>query len=132
MIFRIDGGVGGTASLQMPVQPAATAPAAHPAASASSTSAATPAPTPGQLAAGARLAAGQSVRSANGRFELLMQKDGNLVEIDRSNNVVVWASHTNGSGATCAVMQKDGNLVLYRGTPNTTPDGTITLRLRAS
>ena len=126
MIFRIDGGVGGTASLQMPVQPAATAPAAHPAASASSTSAATPAPTPGQLAAGARLTAGQSVRSANGRFELLMQKDGNLVEIDRSNNVVVWASHTNGSGATCAVMQKDGNLVLYRGTPNTTPGGKIT------
>ena len=109
MILRIDGG--GTAA---PVLPAP-----HPA-----TTNAPPPPTAvrGQLAAGARLAAGESVRSANGRFALLMQRDGNLVEIDLTTNVVVWASRTNGSGADYAAMQNDGNFVLYRSGANGAAD----------
>lgn len=118
MILRIDGG-----NSPLPVLPTqhpatdASTPASSPAArpSTTATSTPTPTPTPGQLAAGARLTAGQSVRSANGRFELTMQRDGNLVETDLTTNVVVWASRTNGSGASYAEMQRDGNLVLYRG-----------------
>lgn len=112
MILRIDGG--GTPVLPTP-QPAKTPASPHAAAP-------KPAPTPARLASGAHLAAGQSVRSANGRFELTMQRDGNLVETDLATHVVVWASHTNGSGASYAAMQKDGNFVLYRSGANGAAD----------
>lgn len=113
MIMRIDGG--GAAPVLPTPHPATT--------KASSPASATPKPSPaapsrGELAAGKRLAAGQSIRSANGRFELTMQRDGNLVETDLATQAVVWASHTNGSGARYAAMQKDGNLVLYRSGKN--------------
>lgn len=115
MIMRIDGG--GTPVLPTP-QPATTTASSHP----SAPKPAPPAPTPGRLASGTHLTAGQSVRSANGRFELSMQRDGNLVETDLTTGAVVWASHTNGSGARYAAMQKDGNFVLYRSGANGAAD----------
>ena len=56
------------------------------------------------------LFANQSVWSSNGRYVLVMQSDGNLVEYGPSG--AMWASAT--QGANWAVMQGDGNLVVYR------------------
>lgn len=57
------------------------------------------------------LYAGQSVRSNNGQHRLIMQADGNLVLYHI--NWPVFATGTNGTGATKAVFQSDGNLVVY-------------------
>ncbi|RKP50621.1 hypothetical protein [Trinickia fusca] len=71
------------------------------------------------LFAGQKLLPGQCIRSSDGRFELDMQKDGNLVEYDLTTHVAVWDSKTDNSEATVAVMQKDGNLVLDKVDPDT-------------
>src|SRR5207237_2512941 len=60
-----------------------------------------------------QLAVNQLLRSQDGRFDLIMQGDGNLVLYRRSDSKPLWASNTNGKGATFAVMQGDGNFVLY-------------------
>ena len=60
-------------------------------------------------------AANQAIVSPNGRYELRMQSDGNLVLYSRPAYNPLWQSGTSGSGATRAVMQSDGNLVVYRG-----------------
>lgn len=63
------------------------------------------------LQAGQSLSAGQALWSADGRYETVLQTDGNLVEYGPSG--VVWASHTGfGNGGTL-IMQADGNLVIY-------------------
>jgi len=95
-----------------------------------------------QLVAGQQLTAGQQLLSPNGTYRLVMQGDGNVVlyggsralwashtfvpgtvlTMQGDGNLVaytptgrpVWASATNGSGATRAVIQDDGNFVLYR------------------
>lgn len=63
--------------------------------------------------------AGESIRSADGRYELRMQADGNLVEYDLTAHAVAWATDTAKSGASVAIMQKDGNFVLYKTDPDT-------------
>ena len=62
------------------------------------------------LSAGQQINANQYMLSADVRFALLLQTDGNLV-LYGSN--AIWNSGTSGSGATRLVMQTDGNLVLY-------------------
>ena len=62
------------------------------------------------LQAGQNLAVGQQLDSENG-YVLTLQDDGNLVLKD--GDEVVWATGTNGSGATTATLQDDGNFVLY-------------------
>ena len=62
------------------------------------------------LQAGQNLAVGQRIDSENG-YVLALQEDGNLVLTD--GNDAVWATGTNGSGATTATMQEDGNFALY-------------------
>lgn len=62
------------------------------------------------LQAGQNLAVGQQIDSENG-YVLALQEDGNLVLSDGGD--VVWATGTNGSGATTATMQEDGNFALY-------------------
>lgn len=69
------------------------------------------------LKAPASLKAGQYLVSKDQRFQLLMQPDGNLVLYWGSPRKALWASGTDGKGATLATMQEDGNLVLYM------PDG---------
>jgi hypothetical protein len=49
--------------------------------------------------------------SADGRFVLAFQGDGNLVLYQ--GGTALWSTGTHGAGATVAVMQGDGNLVLY-------------------
>jgi hypothetical protein len=66
-----------------------------------------------QLAAGGNLNAGQYLQSADGRFILVMQTDGNLVLYGPAMGYL-WASNTNGSSAAYATLQaSDGNFVLY-------------------
>ena len=65
-----------------------------------------------QLSAGQSLAAGQALWSTDGRYEAVMQGDGNFVEYGPSG--VVWNSRTGGTGSSNRlVMQTDGNLVIY-------------------
>ena len=58
------------------------------------------------------LTPGQSIVSADGRFSLALQPDGNLV-MSRAGAEIRWSTGTAGSGAARLTMQSDGNLVLY-------------------
>jgi hypothetical protein len=60
-----------------------------------------------------QLTTGQRLSSNNGRVELIMQGDGNLVIYRRVFGHPLWASNTNGRPATHAIMQTDGNFVVY-------------------
>jgi hypothetical protein len=52
--------------------------------------------------------------SPNGRYQLILQPDGNLVLYDLQNgHQPIWASDTNDESANAAVLQDDGNFVLY-------------------
>jgi hypothetical protein len=63
---------------------------------------------------GNKLTGGQSLLSPSGRYELVMQTDGNLVAYDHgNNNVAYWASNTPGNPGAFFVVQTDGNLVVY-------------------
>jgi hypothetical protein len=64
-----------------------------------------------------RLLQGQFITSADGRFTLILQGDGNLV-LYKPGGRPIWATGTSGP-VTEAVMQQDGNFVLY------TPQGPI-------
>ncbi len=59
----------------------------------------------------------ESIWSANGKFELRLQSDGNLVlyeSIEGQERRVIWATNTErqGRGPYLLKMQSDGNLVL--------------------
>jgi hypothetical protein len=99
--------------------------------------------TAGAIALGTRMTPGQSVLSANGSHQLVMQSDGNLVVyssdgralwtsrsagrgaafvagadgnlavVDRTGHPV-WTSATGRKGAGRLLVQNDGNVVLYR------------------
>jgi lambda family phage minor tail protein L len=55
---------------------------------------------------------GESLTSSNGWYQMLMQRDGNLVVYNKAN-VAVWVAEANGQPSR-AIFQEDGNLVLYR------------------
>lgn len=61
------------------------------------------------LTRGQSLATGQSLVSANGKYTLMLQTDGNLVEYAAGRGAI-WASRTNGQKL---LLQTDGNLVQY-------------------
>jgi len=58
----------------------------------------------------------QSIRSADGRYALFYQGDGNLVLSGPYG--ALWASNTNGRPAGVCIMQGDGNLVIYGPGPD--------------
>jgi hypothetical protein len=64
-----------------------------------------------QLMPGQRLTTGQQLQSTNGKAQLTLQPDGNLVLKRVDTGTVLWASGTQGKGMTQVVMQADGNLV---------------------
>lgn len=66
----------------------------------------------GELSAGEGLGTEQAVWSCDGRFQLKMQSDGNLVLYMGSK--ALWATGTNGDGSDRVIMQEDGNLVVYK------------------
>ena len=52
--------------------------------------------------------------SPSGRYQLVLQDDGNLVIYDlNAGHKAVWSSGTNGRAVNFAVMQTDGNFVIY-------------------
>jgi hypothetical protein len=59
-----------------------------------------------------RLYKGQAIETANRKYRLILQTDGNLVLYD-NNNRALWASWTDGKKVSFLAMQPDGNLVLY-------------------
>jgi hypothetical protein len=64
------------------------------------------------LTPGASLGPEQDMRSANGRYRVVMQSDCNLVVYDGARPM--WSSRTDRRGSNCsAVFQPDGNLVIY-------------------
>ena len=69
------------------------------------------------LSPGENLVPGDSIRSADGRYELAYQGDGNLVLYRISDGAALWNTGTFSAGQV--EMQNDGNLVIYNsvGTP---------------
>ena len=64
------------------------------------------------LQPGQSLSAGQAIWSINGKYEAIMQGDGNFVLYGPSGalwSTATWGGHNNRT----LVMQKDGNLVIY-------------------
>ncbi len=55
---------------------------------------------------------GQTIASPNGRAQLTMQSDGNLVLYDGNGHNSLWASDTAGKGGQVATVQPDGNFVV--------------------
>jgi len=72
----------------------------------------------GTLPSGGRLNPDDDVISNSGRYQLILQRDGNLVLYDRSaGRRPLWSTQTQGQAVHDCVMQTDGNLVIY-GFPN--------------
>jgi hypothetical protein len=70
------------------------------------------------LLPGQGLTPGNSITSPSGRYELILQSDGNLVVYDWFEaHRAIWASNTGGHAVSSATMQTDGNFVIY-GFPN--------------
>jgi len=67
---------------------------------------------PSRLSAGSQLRSGSRLVSANGRYELDMQGDGNLVLYSRGH--ALWKSDTADHPGDYATMQGDGNFVIYQ------------------
>jgi hypothetical protein len=67
------------------------------------------------LPSNAYLYAWQSITSADGRFLLTYQGDGNLVLRDSQTLEALWSSNTSGTTSGFTAMQGDGNLVVYDG-----------------
>jgi hypothetical protein len=65
-----------------------------------------------RLNAGDQLGVGQQITSDNGKFKLVMQGDGDLVEYRIHSSDALWATNTVGTGFTHAVMQGDRNFVM--------------------
>ena len=66
-----------------------------------------------RLLPGQGLLPGQHIKSADGRFTLTLQTDGNLVAYGPTHQPV-WASNTTGhNNVWSAIMQADGNFVVY-------------------
>ena len=71
-----------------------------------------PSPTSSQaLSANQSIFQGQALTSADGRYGLAMQEDGNLVLYHGSTPI--WSTATSNTNAATLIMQGDGNLVLY-------------------
>jgi len=56
---------------------------------------------------------GQQLETADRRYRLAFQPDGNLVLY--STNQALWSANTHGTGAKRVALQDDGNLVVYAG-----------------
>lgn len=65
-----------------------------------------------RITPGTRLGTDDFLLSGDGRFQLIMQGDGNLVLYQLSPRRALWATNTSGGG-NWAVLQTDGNLVVY-------------------
>jgi hypothetical protein len=64
-----------------------------------------------RLTVGKKMYGNQYIMSPDGRFVLMMQSDGNLVEYTSSG--AVWTAHTSNNPGAWLIDQSDGNVVLY-------------------
>ncbi len=64
---------------------------------------------------GGMLPVGESIWSLDRRYQLTMQKDGNLVLYRNTEGKIksIWSTGTNGKAVEKCVFQTDGNFVLY-------------------
>jgi hypothetical protein len=67
----------------------------------------------GIMPQGNQLGIGAALQSANKRFRLDMQSDGNLVLYKEPEHRPIWHTDTVGRGGFRANLQHDGNFVLY-------------------
>jgi hypothetical protein len=67
----------------------------------------------------------QFLRSADGRYFLLLQSDGNLVLYGPGYHIL-WNSKTSGDPATQLIMQNDGNVALYNQSLSVSYFNTVT------
>ncbi len=67
------------------------------------------------LQPGQTLSSGQSIRSTDGRFQFIMQPDGNMVLYQQGVRAL-WSSNTLGVLGARVLMQGDGTLVVYDNT----------------
>ncbi len=67
---------------------------------------------PNELTPDKNLLAGQSLWSHNGKYQAIMQSDGNFVVYEQSVGAT-WATHTTGATNPYLRLQGDGNLVVY-------------------
>lgn len=65
------------------------------------------------LSAGQQLKVGEQLVSSNGKVNLTLQTDGNLVLWRVADSRPLWASNTAGKPVQTAVMQTDGNFVAW-------------------
>lgn len=98
-----------TATRPTPPVPATTSPSPTPTTTATATATATAGC--GTLTANQEFAVNKPLHSCDGRFELVLGGDGNLVLYQGST--ALWSAKTSGKGGTVAYMQGDGNFVLY-------------------
>ena len=63
---------------------------------------------------GQQIAAGESLQSENGEYQIAYQANGNLVLFDTRTRIAAWSTNTSGTPGRL-LMQDDGNLVLYDG-----------------
>jgi hypothetical protein len=66
-----------------------------------------------RLATGGRIRPGQYLRSADGRYAVVLRHDGDLVAYGPGHHAL-WATGTRGQPVLYATLQGDGNLVVYR------------------
>jgi len=66
----------------------------------------------GTAPAGTTLWPGDSITSANGQFQLVMQGDGNLVEYGIGRQVL-WSSNTSGKPGASAQIRANGTLAIW-------------------
>lgn len=67
------------------------------------------------LRSGTVMPAGTSIGSANKKYQLVYQTDGNLVLYELApSKKALWATGTSGASPGKVVMQPDGNLVVYK------------------
>ena len=66
----------------------------------------------GLMGSGQSLGVNNALYSCDGRFQLILQPDGNLV-LYKIGVRALWATGTNGQASHYAYMQPDGNFVLY-------------------
>jgi len=71
------------------------------------------APVPGEILANAPMVKSHNYYSADNRYFLVFQDDGNLVLYKVATKKAIWSSHTNGIAVKTCLLQGDGNLVMY-------------------
>lgn len=69
---------------------------------------------PSQISGSTSLDVGEHLVSPNGRFQLSMQSNGNLVLRRLSDDKILWHPNADGSGAAKLKVSDHGNAVLYQ------------------